>query len=256
MNNTHSTNTLGFLLGAIVLLISSQPVSSPALGTPDPNTILEKADLIRFPQESFQTVVTVTTALDDNDPDIRVYKVLSKGNDKSLVMTLEPAIDKGQVLLMRENSLWAFLPNVSQPVRLPLSQKLTGQVANGDLARAKFYGDYEPEMLDTEIIDGEKYYLLELTAKRRGATYRRILYWVNTANYRPYKAEFFSLSKRLIKTCHFDKFTSMQDTLRPSRLVMIDAMKQGERSVLEYSNMVKRKLPDKIFTKDYLKKLQ
>lgn len=233
----------------------SQPVESFAADEPDPDIILKKADLIRFPSGSFQTIVTVKTAMNENDPDIRVYKVLSKGNDKSLVMTLEPAIDKGQVLLMRENSLWAFLPNVSQPVRLPLSQRLTGQVANGDLARAKFYGDYEPKLLNTEIIDGEKYYLLELIAKRRGMTYHRILYWVNSANYRPYKAEFFSLSKRLLKTCIFSEFISMQGTLRPARLVMTDALKQGERSVLDYSDMVQRQLPDKVFTKDYLKKL-
>ena len=43
-------------------------------------------------------------------------------------------------MLMRGNDLWVFLPSVSQPVRLSLSQRLTGQVANGDLARANFSG--------------------------------------------------------------------------------------------------------------------
>jgi hypothetical protein len=36
---------------------------------------------------------------------------------------------------------------------------------------------------------------------------------------------------------------------------MEDALKSGEKSVLEYSEMKLRDLPDKIFTKDYLKKL-
>jgi len=31
-------------------------------------------------------------------------------------------------MLMRGRDLWVFLPNVSQPVRLSLSQRLTGQV--------------------------------------------------------------------------------------------------------------------------------
>ncbi len=42
---------------------------------------------------------------------------------------------------------------------------------------------------------------------------------------------------------------------RPTRLVMEDAMRKGEKSALEYSEMKLRDLPDKIFTKDYLKKL-
>ncbi len=38
-------------------------------------------------------------------------------------------------------------------------------------------------------------------------------------------------------------------------MVMEDALRKGEESVLEYSEMKLRELPDKIFTKDYLKKL-
>ncbi len=37
---------------------------------------------------------------------------------------------------------------------------------------------------------------------------------------------------------------------------MVDALREGEQSVLTYSNMVLRKLPDKLFTKNYLKKLR
>lgn len=36
---------------------------------------------------------------------------------------------------------------------------------------------------------------------------------------------------------------------------MEDALKAGNVSVLEYNSMKLRDLPDKIFTKDYLKKL-
>jgi hypothetical protein len=43
--------------------------------------------------------------------------------------------------------------------------------------------------------------------------------------------------------------------VRPTILVIDDALRAGNRSVLEYANMAERDLPDKIFTKDYLKKL-
>lgn len=36
---------------------------------------------------------------------------------------------------------------------------------------------------------------------------------------------------------------------------MEDALRQGEKAILEYSEMKLRDLEDKIFTKDYLKKL-
>jgi hypothetical protein len=37
---------------------------------------------------------------------------------------------------------------------------------------------------------------------------------------------------------------------------MTDALRAGEQSLLEYSALRLRDLPDKIFTKDYLKKLE
>jgi len=217
--------------------------------------IVERADHIRFPTEGFQVDIRITTTSNDDDPEIKEYRVLSKGNERTLLQTTAPVIDRGTILLMRDHDLWVFLPNISQPVRLPLSQRLTGEVANGDLARANFAGDYEPTLLRTEKIDKQTYYVLELKAARRGVTYNRVMYWVNQSSYRPYKAEFFSLSKRLIKTCLYQGYKKTIDVERPLQLIMIDALNTENRSVLDYSNMQLRNLPNKLFTKDYLKKL-
>ncbi len=158
-------------------------------------------------------------------------------------------------MLMRGRDLWVFLPSVSQPVRLSLSQRLTGQVANGDLARANFAGDYNPRLLRKEMIDGQTYDVLELTAVDRGVTYHRVLYWVNDSDFRPYKAEFYSLSERRLKTAHYEDYKMLGGAIRPTRLVIRDAQRESEESVLEYSDMKLRDLPDKVFTKDYLKRL-
>lgn len=217
--------------------------------------ILLRADRIRFPDGGFQVDVTITTTQPDSEPDMRAYRILSKGNSQTLVQTTAPAVDRNQILLMRDRDLWAFLPNLSQPIRLPLSQRLTGQVANGDLARANFVGDYEPKLLRKEKINGETYHVLQLDAIEKWVTYRRVLYWVSASNFRPFKAEFYALSGRLLKTAQYQEFHNMGGQARPTRLVVEDALRRGNRSVLEYSNMVERDLPDKIFTKDYLKKL-
>jgi len=217
--------------------------------------IVERADHIRFPAEGFQVDIRITTTSTGDDPEVKEYRVLSKGNERTLLQTTAPVIDRGTILLMRDHDLWVFLPNISQPVRLPLSQRLTGEVANGDLARANYTGDYEPTLLRTETIDKETYYVLELKAARRGVTYNRVLYWVNQSNYRPYKAEFFSLSNRLIKTCLYQKYQKTVGVERPAQIIMIDALNTENRSVLDYSNMQLRNMPNKVFTKDYLKKL-
>jgi outer membrane lipoprotein-sorting protein len=218
--------------------------------------IVHKADLIRFPAEGFQVEVAIATAAEGEAADVRRYRVLSKGSDNTIVMITEPAADRGQIMLMKGRDLWVFMPNVSQPVRLALSQRLTGQVANGDLARANFAGDYHPKLVRTDTIEGEAYHVLELSAVDRGVTYQRVLYWVRKANHWPHKAEFYSLSNRLLKTCRYEKFEPLAGRTRPTRLVMEDALRKGEQSVLDYSGMKLRDLPDKMFTKDYLKKIE
>ena len=134
-------------------------------------SIVEKADLVRFPAEGFQVDISIVTTKSGQEPEGRKYRVLSKGNSNTVVMVTEPASERGQIILMKGRDLWIFMPDVSQPIRIALSQRLTGQVANGDLARANFAGDYNPKLLRSETIGSETYHVLELNAVVRGVSY-------------------------------------------------------------------------------------
>jgi hypothetical protein len=217
--------------------------------------ILQRSDEVRIPQEGFEVVVRIRSSEEGRATEERLYKVLSKGNENTIVMTVEPAAERGQILLMRGRDLWIFLPRVSQPVRLSLAQRLTGQVANGDIARANFTGDYTPKLVGTERSGKEQLYVLDLIAVDRKVTYQRVRYWVRQSDFRPYKAEFYSLSERLLKTCRYEEFRNLGGKTRPAKMVMVDALNQGAVSTLEYSDMNLREIPDQIFTKEYLRRL-
>lgn len=242
---------------ACALLQSAAPAVAGISGGLSADDVVDRADAIRFPQEPFQVQVTVDSYEGGAEAKRYVYRVLQRGNELSIVQTLAPAADRGQIMLSREGDLWVFLPSVSQPVRLPMSQRLTGQVANGDLARANFAGDYGATLLGEEDIDGRRHYRLELKAAKNGVTYERVLYWVDAENFRPHKAEFYTLSGRLMKTAVYDDFQSTAEgQIRPMRTTFVDALKAGERSVMTYQKFTPRDLPEKIFTKQYLKKLR
>jgi outer membrane lipoprotein-sorting protein len=249
------------LLAAFALTLSVFPCLAqenlPPVQAEDPlaRSIVEKADQVRFPAEGFQVDISITSTQPGQSSESRKYRVLSKGNSNTVVMITEPASERGQIMLMKGRDLWVFMPDVSQPIRIALSQRLTGQVANGDLARANFASDYNPKLLRTETIGKDDYHVLELIAVDRSVTYQRVVYWVRQKDNWPYKAEFYSLSNRLLKTCKYENFQTMGGKVRPTRLVMEDALRNEEQSILEYGSMKLRDLPDKIFTKDYLKKL-
>ena len=254
MKRLHALLNFTTLVCAALLAIDGFAQSTKT-SEPDATSILERAEHIRFPIESFETFITVRTSNQDQVTDTRKFRVMSKGTSKTVALLTEPASDRGQILLMNGRDFWVYLPNVSQPVRLPLSQKLSGQVANGDIARANFIGDYNPRLERSETIDGEDYFVLELNAVDRSVTYHRVVYWIKKSNFYPYKAEFYAVSGSLIKTCTFERFQSMAGRLRPTRLVLVDALRKGEQSALEYSNMTIKDIPDRTFTKDYLKRI-
>lgn len=248
------------LASGIILLLQSMTVAAQATSVAPiddalARSIVEKADKVRFPADGFQVDIVINSLRPDKDADTRKYRVLSKGNENTVVMVTEPASERGQIILMKGRDLWVFMPEVSQPVRISLAQRLTGQVANGDLARANFSGDYNPKIVSSEKIGNDSYHVLELTAVDRSVTYQRVVYWVNEKSGWPLKAEFYSLSNRLMKKCSYENFQTLAGRTRPTRLVMEDALRGGEKSILDYSEMKVRDLPDKIFTKEYLKKL-
>jgi outer membrane lipoprotein-sorting protein len=243
---------IGALAAAFVIGV---PPQSLAQG-PSAQEILRRADEARFPQEGFEVVVRIESLEEGRATDGRTLKVLSKGSDNTIVLTVEPASERGQIMLMKGRDLWMFLPRVSQPVRLSLAQRLTGQVANGDIARANFAGDYTPSLAGTERIGNDNLYVLELAAVDRKVAYQRVRYWVRQSDYRPYKAEFYSVSNRLLKTCRYLDFRLLGGKVRPARLVMTDALTQGTESTLLYSDLKLRELPEQIFTKEYLRRLE
>jgi hypothetical protein len=83
-----------------------------------------------------------------------------------------------------------------------------------------------------------------------------VLYWVEIATNHPLKAEFYTLSKRLMKTGLYLNYAALGGQVRPTRLILIDALKKGEESVLDYGALKVRDIPDKFFTKDFLRKLK
>lgn len=242
----------------LALLLTNGTLASdpPVAAEQDATGILERADSIRFPEESFETRITVTNYTGDEAGDPRIYQVMSRGNENTIVLTESPASERGQALLMRGRDLWIFLPSVSQPVRLSLAQRLTGQVANGDLARANFAGDYAATLDGTENIDGVQANILKLTAAGTGVTYAQVRYWVAQDTDRPIKAEFYAVSGRLLKTSRYEDFRELAGRERPTRIVIEDALDKSKVSVLQYQTMQLEEYPERMFTREYLRRLQ
>lgn len=223
-----------------LLLLLSCLLITPAHGAePTPAEILQKADEVRNPSTSFTMVVTVK----DHDGTLSKFEVKTKGKDRTLIKTLEAPHSKANALLMVEQDMWAFIPNLKRAVRVSLQQKLTGQAANGDIARMRLAGDYDAKIEKDE----NDAWQLFLTANKKGLTYDKIRLWVSKDAYKPRKAEYLTMAGDPLKIANFEAYSAMAGADRPKTIRIHDAKRSSDYSILEIQSLQNAEFPDAIF---------
>jgi outer membrane lipoprotein-sorting protein len=235
------------LLMFIGFLISCALVSHAAPATvPDADEILKRSDTYRNGWPAFVTHVKITNYESGKPDEEELYEVSQKGADKTYVEFMSPR-DKGRHLLMLGDNMWVYLPDTSRPVRITPLERLSGDASNGDVARTNYAIDYTPVYVRAEKVGTEECHVLDLTAKSKGATYQRILYWVRVSDARPVKAEFYLTSGKHIKSATFDEYTEFDGKQLLRKFTLYDEIRHNSHSVLEYTGTVPRALPDKLF---------
>jgi outer membrane lipoprotein-sorting protein len=233
-----------FLLGFLFTCVLVCRAATPAV--PDAEELLKRSDAFRNGWPSFVLRVKITHYESGKSDEEKLYEVSQKGTEKSYVEFLSPR-EKGQHLLMLGDDMWIYLPDTSRPIRITPLERLNGDASSGDIAHTNYAVDYSPTYVRTEKVGAENCYVLDLTAKRKGATYQRILYWLRVEDARPVRAEFYLTSGKHIKSATFDEYAPVAGTLQLRRWTLYDEIRHNSHSVLEYSGIAARDLPDKLF---------
>ena len=240
-----SRRIVATIMALVAALAGDAPARAQGRDTRDAQTLLQQADDFRLHWPS----VVIRTRIDNYEHGTlregEEFDVSVKG-DSTHVRFLSTR-NKGQVLLMRGDDMWFFLPSASRPVRITPIQRLLGNASNGDVARLQYGIDYVPQIAGEEVIDGTTCTILELQAKRKGATYQRVRLAVRASNAWPIRAECFLTSGRQAKTVFFEQPRQVQGRTIVTRLVIDDAIRPAERTVMEFLTFTPKDLPDKLF---------
>jgi outer membrane lipoprotein-sorting protein len=245
INCTLRTFLLLFVIGFLVAFALVSRAATPT-ESPDPVAILKRADTFRNGWPAYVMHVKITSFESGKPDEEKLYEVSQKGSEKTYVEFMSPR-EKGQHLLMLGDDMWIYLPDTSRPVRITPLERLSGDASNGDVARTNYAADYTPVYLRAEKVGADQCQVLSLTAKRKGATYQRIVFWVRAEDARPVEAEYYLTSGKLIKSATFDQYTSIGGRVQLHRFTLYDEIRHNSHSVLEYSGIAPRELPDKLF---------
>ena len=222
---------------------------------PEPEKLLQTSDYSRNGWDSYKVLTEIKNYEDGELKDEGSFDVYIKGADKSLVKFLN-ADTKGQYLLMLDDAMWIYMPNTRMPIRITPLQRLLGNASNGDVARTRYAGDYAATYKGEEKLDGVACYVLELTARRDGATYNRVEYWLRVSDARPQKAEIYLTSGKHYKTIFYKEYGRVADRVLLMQMTIVDRLREGRTTIMTFSGYAQQDVPEKYFHKDYLEKLR
>ena len=227
-----------------ILALGLMSLACAVDAAPDAHSILTSSDQARgggLPG----IVWEIKLASRDGDKIDEPQRLVVKASDKSSVAEVfEPVRSKGSKILQVENNMWLTKPGLSKPIPISPRQRMSGQASNGDIAATNYAGDYDAQMVATESVEGEPCHVLDLKAKHKRATYDKIRYWVSVKRGVGVKAEFQSVSGKLLKTAHFEYNSTIEHDGRRipfiSKMSIRDALIDAE-TVMEFGSVrVKR----------------
>ena len=256
---------LVFVIAATTLLlpvrVSTQaPASS---GTrPSAKDVLTASDRSRNPDQPFRVTLTIVEYV-GNKPRDRTGLVVYSREDKqsgqfdNLVRWAEPPRDAGKLVLLKGANLWFYDPASKASIRISPQQRLSGQASNGDVLTVNLARDYTSTIVGEDtLLDADRQsrdcWHLDMTAATPDAIYNRIEYWVERGTYRSVKGKFYADSGRLLKIAYYHKYEQQLGGMRPTEVILIDAVNSHLATTIGYSDYHYQEIPETWFQRDYL----
>lgn len=247
-----------------LLSLDREQLTSLEQGDQKAREIIRRADRVRAPDRPFRYTLTLLEHKGGRDVkenqqvldiSMRFYKPseqVDKGDARALVRFVSPVRDKGKALLSDLDKMWYYAPDLRRPIPISRQQRLLGQVSNGDVVAADFDYSYISTLVGEDACGQQICYQLSLQRRWPYVTYPAISYWVEKDTGFPHRADFLSADGVLIKRSYYRDYQQVVGQMRPTTIVVEDALRKDNYTTMRYSDVKLESLPENHFQKEYL----
>jgi outer membrane lipoprotein-sorting protein len=234
------------------LLFFSMLIFSAATEALDGSLILRQIDANMWPS-SYEMYRKLVNLQRDGSKRAYVMYTLKKGRNKVINLFLEPAEEKGRVILRVGENMWLRIPGVEQSIRISSLHSVVGGILNNwDLMFSDFSSEYAVGKAKQE---GELY-ALELRAKNTWAVYDSLRVWAGVEDQLLRKIEAYTQSNMLIKTITFSDVKDFGNGIRrPARMETVSPLWPGVKAIMLFGEIRMRELPDEVFSAASMSKI-
>jgi len=218
------------------LLLLGLIISSAFAIAQDATEIIKKADNKWNGEKSSQATMTMTI-IRSWERTVQ-FKIWTLGRDYSMTLITSPAKEKGQAFLKRETEMWNWMPTISRMIKLPPSMMSDGWMGsdytNDDILKeSSIVVDFDHKIIGSEIIDGWDCWKIEMLPKEEAAVvWGKIIKWISKDEYLMMKSEYYDEDEYLVKTELGTEVKMMDDRKIPSRIEIIPADKENQKTIL------------------------
>ncbi len=244
---------------AIFLTMIVSPVLCQELS---PKEIVREADE-RFNGENSGISVMAMTIVRPTWERTVEFKNWSSGREYALTLITAPAREKGQTFLKRNNEMWSWNPTISRLIKLPPSMMSQGWMGsdytNDDLLKeSSVVNDYEHEFAGEEEIDGHICYKIKMIAKEEAAViWGHQIRWIDKTDFLLMKSELYDEDGYLVRTELGMDIKSMDGRMIPSRIELIPADEEGNKTILEIKEIeFDKPITDSFFSQQNMKRIR
>ncbi len=185
------------------------------------------------------------------------------GNDYSLIYITAPAKEKGQVFLKRDKEMWNWVPNIERMIKIPPSMMMQSWMGsdftNDDLVReSSMADDYSQKLLGEEELEGLNCYKIELIPHDDApVVWGKVLMWVSKDELHWLKAEFYDEDAYLVNTEILSEVKKMDDRVMPTRMEMIPADEEGNKTIIIFDKIdFNVKIDESFFSQQNMKRIR
>jgi outer membrane lipoprotein-sorting protein len=210
--------------------------------TQNATEIIKKADDKWNGEKSSLGTMTMTIVRPTWERTIQ-FKIWTLDKDYSMTLITAPAKEKGQAFLKRRTEMWNWMPSISRMIKLPPSMMADGWMGsdytNDDvLKESSIVVDFNHSIIGSETIDGWDCWKIELLPKEDAAVvWGKIVKWISKSEYLQMKTEYYDEDEFLVKTELGTEIKTIDDRKIPSRLEIIPADKDNQKTIVTIDNI-------------------
>lgn len=235
----------------------------PVLGQSlSPKEIIRKADEKFNGEKSSTSMMSMTIVRPTWDRTVE-FKNWTSGRDYALTLITQPARDKGQSFLKRKNEMWSWNPTIGRLIKLPPSMMSQGWMGsdytNDDILReSSVVNDYDHEIVGEEMVAGRLCYKIKMVAREDAAViWGSQIRWIDKRDFLFLKSELYDEDGYLVRTELGLNVKSMDGRLIPTRLELIPADEEGNKTIIEIREIqFNTPLDDGFFSQQNMKRVR